>query len=484
MKLQFQNTYSQLPSAFYSPCRPTSVAHPKLLLFNEPLADEFGFLHSTASEKADFFSGNKLSPEMEPISLAYAGHQFGHFVPSLGDGRAILLGEVLNNRSQRFDLQLKGSGRTPFSRGGDGRAALGPMIREYIVSEAMHALGISSTRSLALVSTGEPVARETLLPGAIFTRVAASHLRVGTFEYFACRDDYKSLKILAEYAMNRHYPDAFEHKNPYVAFLRGVMDRQTTTIVNWMSKGFIHGVMNTDNFSISGETIDYGPCAFMDEYSSRKVFSSIDRNGRYAYNQQPAIGLWNFLMLCKSLAFLVSRDFDKSQNIISQLNSEFSEMIEGKLKAKMALKIGFLSPEGQDVTLVSSLLDIMEQNSLDFTLTFTYLEAQLAGEHFVLEREFVENEPLNLWIASWRSRLKDLPLTKEQILKVMSQENPRIIPRNHRIAEAIEAATQQDDLSLAKKLLTELLSPYDSCELALMEPPKIEQRVQKTFCGT
>ncbi|MEI8026761.1 MAG: YdiU family protein [Pseudomonadota bacterium] len=484
MKIHFQNTYSQLPSPFFAPCRPTMVAHPKMLLFNDQLADDLGFLPSTESEKADFFSGNKLSQEMEPISLAYAGHQFGHFVPSLGDGRAILLGEVLNNKNQRFDLQLKGSGRTPFSRGGDGRAALGPMIREYIVSEAMHALGISSTRSLALVSTGEPVARETLLPGAIFTRVAASHLRVGTFEYFACRDDYKSLKILAEYAMNRHYPEAFEHKNPYVAFLRGVMDRQTTTIVDWMSKGFIHGVMNTDNFSISGETIDYGPCAFMDEYSSGKVFSSIDRNGRYAYNQQPAIGLWNYLMLCKSLAFLVNRDFTKSQNVISQLGSEFSDMIETKLKAKMALKIGIPSPEGQDVTLVNSLLEIMEQNALDFTLTFIYLKAQLADDSFKIEREFKDVESLNLWMATWRVRLHELKLAKEETLKIMSEQNPKIIPRNHRIAEAIEAATHQNDLSIAKKLLSALLRPYESEDLEFIEPPRIEQRVQKTFCGT
>jgi len=484
MTPHFQNTYCQLPPHFFAPCKPTSVAQPKLLLFNDPLADDFAFSPSTEAEKADFFSGNKLVQNMEPISLAYAGHQFGHFVPSLGDGRALLLGEVLNKKDQSFDLQLKGSGRTPFSRGGDGRAALGPMLREYIVSEAMHALGISSTRSLALVSTGEPVVRETLLPGAIFTRVASSHLRVGTFEYFACRDDYKSLKILAEYAMKRHYPEVFQHKNPYVAFLRGVMDRQTTTISNWMAKGFIHGVMNTDNVSIFGETIDYGPCAFMDEYNSAKVFSSIDRQGRYAYNQQPSIGLWNFLMLCRSIAFLINRDFTKSQEVISQLSLEFSEMIEMKQRAKMALKIGFKSPESQDFGLLSSLLQIMEKNSLDFTLTFSYLQAQLAGESFKWDKEFVAVDSLNLWVSSWTARLTQLHAAKDQILNMMCEENPRIIPRNHRIAEAIESATNEDDLSNAKQLLSKLLNPYGVNDLALMEPPKPEQRVQKTFCGT
>jgi uncharacterized protein YdiU (UPF0061 family) len=483
---QIQNTYTQLPKDFFSPCAPKPVTDPKTLFFNDKLAKDLGFSDSNPETRAEFFSGNRLLPQSEPVALAYAGHQFGHFVPSLGDGRAVLLGNVVDKAGKRFDIQLKGSGQTPFSRGGDGRAALGPMLREYIVSEAMHALGVSSTRALALISTGEPVVRETFLPGAILTRVASSHLRVGTFEYFACRDDFKNLKILAEYAIERHFPGSFEQKSPYLAFLRNVMDRQTTTISHWMSKGFIHGVMNTDNSSISGETIDYGPCAFMDEYRTAKVFSSIDRNGRYAFSQQPAMGLWNFLMLCQSIAFLLNRDFAKSQNEILHIGSEFSEMLGKKQKERMCLKLGLDAKNSQDIAIMESLFQIMEEKSLDFTLTFSYLESYLASESSKLEKEFLNIESLKEWIETWKTRLDESGKTIEETLKTMAAENPKVIPRNHRIAEAIESATNRNDLTKAQSLLETLLNPYDPKlkDSEFRIPPKHEERVLKTFCGT
>lgn len=486
----FQHTYAALPTNFFARVAPTPVASPRLIKLNRPLAIHLGLdpdLLSTP-EGAEILAGKRLPDGADPIAMAYAGHQFGHFVPQLGDGRAILLGEVIDADGVRRDIQLKGSGPTPFSRRGDGRAALGPVLREYIVSEAMFALGIPTTRSLAAVMSGENVMRETMLPGAVLTRVAASHIRVGTFQFFAARGDVDGVRQLADHAIARHYPDAAKADRPYHALLEGVVARHADLVARWLLVGFIHGVMNTDNSSISGETIDYGPCAFMDEYNPATVFSSIDEQGRYAYANQPQIALWNLTRLAECLLPLFSDDKDKAIEQAQFILGEFAEKFTTAYQAGLRAKIGLFTARDGDEALVQDLLDSMTKNEADFTLTFRHLsDAALgtSGDENV-RAQFTDPGAFSEWATRWRPRLADEPQSAAERQTAMRAVNPAFIPRNHRVEAVIQAATNNDDYAPFEELLTVLAKPFeDQPEFAdYAEPPQPEQRVLQTFCGT
>jgi serine/tyrosine/threonine adenylyltransferase len=486
----FQNTYSALPANFFARVAPTPVTSPRLIKLNRPLAVHLGLDPDLLSgpEGAEILAGKRLPDGADPIAMAYAGHQFGHFVPQLGDGRAILLGEVIDADGVRRDIQLKGSGPTPFSRRGDGRAALGPVLREYIVSEAMAALGIPTTRSLAAVVTGEIVMRETALPGAVLTRVASSHIRVGTFQFFASRGDTDGVRHLADHVIARHYPDAANAERPYAALLAGVIGRQADLIARWLLVGFIHGVMNTDNSSISGETIDYGPCAFMDHYDPAAVFSSIDEQGRYAYANQPRIALWNLTRLAECLLPLFSDDKDKAIAEAEGLLGAFAEKFTAAYQAGLRRKIGLFTTRDGDEALVQDLLDAMAQNQADFTLTFRRLaDAALGSDHDEPVRGlFVDPTAFDRWAARWRQRTADEPQSAEERRDAIRAVNPAFIPRNHRIEAIIEAAVNRDDYAPFEQLLTVLEKPFDDQPTfaAYAEPPQPEQRVLQTFCGT
>jgi uncharacterized protein YdiU (UPF0061 family) len=485
----FQNTYAALPDGFFARVTPTPVASPRLIKLNRPLAQRLGLdpdrLESL--EGAEILAGKRIPDGAEPIAMAYAGHQFGHFVPQLGDGRAILLGEVIDIDGNRRDIQLKGSGPTPFSRRGDGRAALGPVLREYIVSEAMAALGIPTTRSLAATMSGESVLRETALPGAVLTRVAASHIRVGTFQYFAARGDTEGVRHLADHVISRHDPQAASAMRPYHALLEGVIARQAELVARWLLVGFIHGVMNTDNTSISGETIDYGPCAFMDHYDPAAVFSSIDEQGRYAYANQPRIALWNLTRLAECLLPLLSDDKEKAieqaQDVLAAFPAKFTAAYQSGLRRK----IGLFTERDGDEALVQGLLDTMAKNHADFTLTFRRLsEAARDEDHDQAVRElFVEPTTFDEWAARWRQRLAEEAQAPAERALAMRTVNPAFIPRNHRIEAVIEAATG-DDFAPFEELLTVLSKPYEDQPAfsLLAEPPEPHQRVLRTFCGT
>ncbi|MGY5779497.1 protein adenylyltransferase SelO [Rhizobium sp. LEGMi135b] len=486
--VDFDNSYARLPPQFFADQAPTSVAAPRLVKFNEALASELGLdVDVLKQDAAAIFSGNELLPGSQPIAMAYAGHQFGNFVPQLGDGRAILLGEIRDRHGRRRDIQLKGPGPTPFSRRGDGRAALGPVLREYIVSEAMHALGIPTTRALAAVTTGEPVYREEVLPGAIFTRVAASHIRVGTFQFFAARGDTDSLKILADYVIGRHYPEIRDRANPYLALLEAVADRQAALIARWLHVGFIHGVMNTDNMTVSGETIDFGPCAFMDAYDPATVFSSIDRNGRYAYANQPAIGQWNLARLGETLIPLIDPSVDTAIELANVVIKAYGERFQTYWLAGMRAKIGLVNEEDGDLELIQSLLATMQQQGADFTLTFRRLAA-LAADEDVTDFAAAFNDPQAAapWLERWRERLARDPQTPAARAAAMRKVNPAFIPRNHRIEQAIEAAVEDGDFSLFEALLKVLAAPYEDqpAFAPYAEPPLPAERVLQTFCGT
>jgi serine/tyrosine/threonine adenylyltransferase len=486
----FQNTYSALPANFFARVAPTPVASPRLVKLNRPLAVHLGLDPEllASPEGAEILAGKRLPDGADPIAMAYAGHQFGHFVPQLGDGRAILLGEVIDSDGVRRDIQLKGSGPTPFSRRGDGRAALGPVLREYIVSEAMAALGVPTTRSLAAVVTGENVMRETMLPGAVLTRVASSHIRVGTFQFFAARNDTDGVRRLADHVIARHYPDAANTERPYHALLAGVIERQAKLVARWLLVGFIHGVMNTDNTSISGETIDYGPCAFMDHYDPAAVFSSIDEQGRYAYANQPRIALWNLTRLAECLLPLLSDDQEKAIAVAQAQLGDFAEQFTDAYQAGLRGKIGLLTARDGDEALVQDLLDAMVQNSADFTLTFRRLsEAARDSENDAEVRQlFTEPAAFDEWAARWRERIGDEPHSAAERSAAMRAVNPAFIPRNHRIEAVIQAAVNRDDYAPFEELLTVLAKPFeDQPEFAgYTEPPKPEQRVLQTFCGT
>jgi uncharacterized protein YdiU (UPF0061 family) len=486
----FQNTYAALPANFFARVAPTPVASPRLVKLNRPLALHLGLDPEllASPEGAEILAGKRLPDGADPIAMAYAGHQFGHFVPQLGDGRAILLGEVIDADGIRRDIQLKGSGPTPFSRRGDGRAALGPVLREYIVSEAMWALGIPTTRSLAAVVTGENVMRETMLPGAVLTRVASSHIRVGTFQFFAARGDTDGVRRLADHAINRHYPDAAGAKRPYHALLEGVIARQAQLVARWLLVGFIHGVMNTDNSSISGETIDYGPCAFMDHYDPAAVFSSIDEQGRYAYANQPRIALWNLTRLAECLLPLFSSEQEKAIAEAQALLGEFSEKFTAAYQSGLRGKIGLFTSREGDEALVQDLLDAMAQNQADFTLTFRRLSdaARDPENDREVRQLFAEPAAFDQWAVRWRERVGGEPQSAAERSAAMRAVNPAFIPRNHRIEEIIDAAVNRDDYASFEELLTVLAQPFeDQPEFArYAEPPKPEQRVLQTFCGT
>jgi uncharacterized protein YdiU (UPF0061 family) len=489
MRLGLQNTYSALPARFYARLAPVPAKDPRLVVFNTRLAEELGLDPAVLErEGASWFSGNQPPDDADPIALAYAGHQFGGFVPQLGDGRAILLGEVVGRDGVRRDIQLKGSGRTPFSRNGDGRAALGPMLREYLISEAMHALGVPTTRSLAVVTTGEQVVRDDLLPGAVLTRVAASHIRVGTFEYFAARNDQEAVGQLLDYVITRHYPNARGADVPALAVLEAVAQRQAALIADWMSVGFIHGVMNTDNMAISGETIDYGPCAFMDHYDVNTVFSSIDHGGRYAYGNQPAIAQWNLARFAETLLPLIDADADKAVEIATAAVKGFMPVFDAQLLARMRRKIGLASEQEGDVELVRALLATMQSARADFTLTFRRLAQSAdepANDGSLLEL-FAPSSGIADWLRRWRGRLASEPQNAAERAANMRCVNPAFIPRNHRVEAALESASTHGDLGLFNQLLKIIEHPYDDqpgCG-EFEQPPAPGERVLRTFCGT
>ena len=531
MRLGFQHSYASLPSHFYAKVNPTAVANPQLVVFNRPLAWDLGLEPETIEhEAAALFSGNRLPEDANPIAMAYAGHQFGAFVPRLGDGRAILLGEIKGRDGILRDIQLKGAGLTPFSRTADGRAVLGPMLREYLISEAMYALGIPTTRSLAVVTTGERVYRDEVLPGAVLTRVAASHVRVGTFQYFAARGDQEGLRELLEYVVTRHYPAARETAaagsetaspdregapaareaaslgreadspgreaaspgreavSPALAVLKEVTQRQLALITRWMLVGFIHGVMNTDNMAISGETIDYGPCAFMDEYDPKTVFSSIDHNGRYAYANQPAIAQWNLARFAETLLPLIDPDADKAVALATEVLEPFIAGFDSLFLEGMRRKIGLSTSLDGDAELVRGLLTIMQKSHSDFTLTFrglTHLAAD-SGEQPRLLQLFSPDSGIEGWLQTWRARLANDPRGVTERVATMRAANPAYIPRNHRVDAALKAA-ESGDYAPFRKLLGILQRPYEDQPEAAAEygqPPQPTERVLQTFCGT
>lgn len=489
MRLGLENTYSALPSRFYARVAPAPVRDPRLVVFNSRLAEELGIDPAAVErEAAAWFSGNQAPEDADPIALAYAGHQFGGFVPQLGDGRAILLGERVGRDGVRRDIQLKGSGRTPFSRNGDGRAALGPMLREYLVSEAMHALGIPTTRSLAVVTTGEQVVREDLLPGAVLTRVAASHIRVGTFEYFAARDDREAVSQLLDYVITRHYPQARDANVPALAVLQAVAQRQAALIADWMSVGFIHGVMNTDNMAISGETIDYGPCAFMDHYDPSTVFSSIDHGGRYSYGNQPAIAQWNLARFAETLLPLIDPDTGKAVERATAIVRDFMPAFDAQLLSRMRRKVGLASEREGDVELISALLAVMKSAGADFTLAFRRLArcADEPADDASLLAIFASLSGIADWLRRWRERLASEPQNASERAANMRRMNPAFIPRNHRVEAALEAASTHGDLGPFHQLLKILEHPYDDQpgRGEFEQPAAPGERVLRTFCGT
>ena len=489
MRLGFRHTYSALPSRFYARVNPTPVPDPSLVVFNTQLAADLGLDPKILEpDVPSIFSGNRLPEDADPIAMAYAGHQFGVFVPSLGDGRAILLGELQGRDGILRDVQLKGAGRTPFSRSGDGRAVVGPMLREYLISEAMHALGAPTTRSLAVVATGEKVFRDGgALRGAVLARVAASHVRVGTFQYFTARGDQDAVRALLDYVITRHYPAAREAEVPALAVLKEVMQRQVALITDWMLLGFIHGVMNTDNMAISGETIDYGPCAFMDSYDPKTVFSSIDHNGRYAYANQPLIAQWNLARFAETLLFLVDPNPEKGVRLATEVLESFIPQFEARFLAGMRRKIGLASAGEGDADLVRRLLTLMRHSQADFTLTFRRLAlmAENSGEESRLRELFEQGADLGGWLQNWEERLITDPQTVGERVETMRAASPALIPRNHRVQAALGAA-EGGDYSRFRRLLEILQRPYDDQPEVreYTDPPHPSERVLQTFCGT
>ncbi|MBV8095425.1 MAG: YdiU family protein [Acetobacteraceae bacterium] len=490
LRISFDNTYTRLPERFYARLDPTPVPEPRLVRLNAELAQFLGLdpQELVSPEGVAVLAGNQVPEGAEPIALAYAGHQFGQFVPQLGDGRAILLGEVVARDGLRRDVQLKGSGQTPFSRLGDGRAALGPVLREYIVSEAMAALGVPTTRSLAAVTTGEPVYRQAALPGAVLTRVALSHIRVGTFQYFTARGDVEAVRLLADYAVARHYPEAARAEHPYYAMLEGVIARQAELVAQWLLIGFIHGVMNTDNTSIAGETIDYGPCAFMDAYDPATVFSSIDHFGRYAYGNQPHIAQWNLARLAETLLPLLAEDRDAALGLAREALASFGPRFETAWFRGLRRKIGLATEREGDTALAEDLLQRMAQNAADFTLTFRRLGDAAAGPDgdAAVRSLFTDPSAYDGWAANWRRRLAEEPGEPEAHRAAMQAVNPAVIPRNHIVEAALSAAVEHGDFGPFEALLDVLSRPYE--ERAGFErytaPPRPEERVYQTFCGT
>ena len=478
---RFDNTYSKLPDPFISNTSPIPVKSPELIILNDNLAKQLGLNFSLISKKdlSNLFSGNSLPEGSKSIAQAYAGHQFGHFT-MLGDGRAVLMGEHISKNNERFDIQFKGSGQTPFSRNGDGRAALGPMLREYIISEAMHSLNIPTTRSLAVVKTGEDVVRENILQGAILTRVASSHLRVGTFQYVAMRNNESELRTLVDYTINRHYPNIKKSKNKALDLLKVLIELQIDLVVNWMRVGFIHGVMNTDNMSISGETIDYGPCAFMDTYDPQTVFSSIDELGRYAYFNQPSITKWNLARFAECLIPLIDPKKDKAIEIATETINSFDKSYETKWINMMRDKLGLFGQDQKDQVLIIDLLTWMHKNKADYTNTFCFL----MDENFQ-HNKIYDDENFLTWKERWKERLKLNNNTPEKYLNLMKSVNPLVIPRNHKVEEVLKSANN-NDLSPLKNLIKVLEKPYEKTKenIDYQSPAPVSDKKYKTFCGT
>jgi protein adenylyltransferase len=477
----FDTTYTSLPEHFFTKINPDPIASPDVVIINNALAESMhlDFSRLNDNEQAALFSGNQLPEGLTPFAQAYAGHQYGHFT-LLGDGRALVWGEHVIPDGTRFDIQFKGSGATPYSRRGDGKAVLGPMLREYIISEAMHHLGIPTTRSLAVTSTGEPVLRERALPGAILTRVASSHIRVGTFEYAAATRDRNAITSILDYTIQRHYPDLIDNSNKALALIQAVMEKQVDLIVDWMRVGFIHGVMNTDNMTLSGETIDYGPCAFMDNYDPNTVFSSIDHMGRYAYANQPKIAQWNLARLAETLLPLINDDFNAAIEVAEDTIKQFPDIYQRKWLAMMGAKLGLVESLPNDETLISDLLDWMRANNADYTNTFRDLSQaeKPKGQSY-------QDQAFAAWNARWQNRLNQTAQTTQSSLCLMKNSNPVVIPRNHKVEEALQAAHDQDFKPL-RALLDALTTPYqDDAKLhAYQLPPEPNERVLQTFCGT
>jgi uncharacterized protein YdiU (UPF0061 family) len=487
-QFNFDNSFARRLEGFYASCEANPSIAPKFLLFNQELAEELGLDPITLDSEAglEIFSGNVAPEGSEPLAQVYAGHQFGGFTPQLGDGRALLLGEVLDCQHRRRDIQLKGSGRTPFSRGGDGKAALGPVLREYLIGESMHALGVPTTRALAAVTTGDLVQRETPLPGAVLTRVAASHIRVGTFQFFAARGEADRVRELADYAIARHYPDTANSENPYLAFFSAVAEAQAELVAHWMSIGFIHGVMNTDNMAISGETIDYGPCAFMDSYAPGTVFSSIDTSGRYAYANQPLILSWNMARLAETLIPLVYPDEDRAIQVLTEVLQRLHPLYNTYWLASMRTKIG-LSTEGpDDLELVNGLLSVMEVGAADFTLVFRRLSQTLCGDSAPVRQLFGDPGAFDSWALRWHDRLAKDKVTPEAAAEAMDQVNPIYIPRNHKVEEALSAAVDMEDMKPFTDLLAVLSHPFDEVpeNETYAVPAPLTGAPYQTFCGT
>ena len=481
--MKLSNSYIGLPEEFYQLIAPTPVKSPTMLAFNNSLAEELG-IKLKEQEKIDYFSGNTLPLKSVPIALNYAGHQFGNFVHELGDGRAVLLGEV-RSKNTNYDLQLKGSGITQFSRQGDGRSALGPVIREYILSEAMHHLNIPTTRALAAMATGEHVARDTFEPGGILTRVAKSHLRVGTFEYFASRQQWEDVKLLADFSIQRHFPEIRESNNHYLELLKQVASHQSILISKWMSVGFVHGVMNTDNFTISGETIDYGPCAFLDEYHPGKVFSSIDQNGRYAFGNQPSIASWNLASLAGCLIAFIDKDSDKANELATEVLDNFSIETNQRILDLMCEKISLDGSVKENQNLLRQLLKIMMESGSDYTITFRSLSEVLLDQPGKFLEQFKNKDEIGSWLNDWKKTLatdeKDLQLIVDQMKSV----NPMYIPRNHQVQLVIDAA-YNNDFSKMAEMIEVIRRPFEEIDKnsSYAEPPLEEQRIKRTFCGT
>ncbi len=486
----FDNSYARLPNRFFARLRPTPVAAPRLVRLNTKLALHLGLDPEkfAAPEGVEILAGNLVPNGSEPLAMAYAGDQFGTFVPQLGDGRAILLGEVVDRAGVRRDIQLKGAGPTPYSRRGDGRAALGPVLREYIVSEAMAALGIPTTRALAAVTTGEPVWRETTLPGAVLTRVASSHIRVGTFQFFAARQDVDAIRRLADHVIARHYPEAADAANRYRALLDHVISRQAALVAKWQLIGFIHGVMNTDNMSIAGETIDYGPCAFMDAYHPGRVYSSIDQMGRYAYGNQPGVAQWNLVRLAETLLPLLAEDNDVAVKEAQEAIGEFAKAFETAYAAGLSRKLGLFQPRPDDLSLAQDLFERMARNSADFTLVFRRLSNAAAcpeGDSRV-RTLFADPDAFDGWAARWRHRLAEEGGESTERRSAMRAANPAFIPRNHLVEEVIIAAVNEGDFSQFENLLSVVSAPYEDQPAfgRYADPPQPDQVVHQTFCGT
>jgi uncharacterized protein YdiU (UPF0061 family) len=484
----FDNSFARCLQSFYVFCKADSSPAPKLMQFNDSLAEELGLEPSMLNSEAGLaiFSGNATPEGAEPLAQIYAGHQFGGFSPQLGDGRALLLGEVIDTLGLRRDIQLKGSGQTPFSRGGDGKATLGPVLREYLIAESMHALGVPTTRALAAVSTGEMVNRERSLPGAILTRVAASHIRIGTFQFFAARGNTDKVREIADYAIARHYPATPGSDNPYLTFFNSVAEAQAALVARWMSLGFIHGVMNTDNMTVSGETIDYGPCAFMDTYSAQTVFSSIDTHGRYAYANQSAILSWNLARLAETLIPLVNSDKDIAIGLLTDAVQDVGRVYEAHWLSAMRSKIGLWTKNPSDLELINDLLSLMEDSHADFTLVFRHLSKILLGDNSQVRRHFGLSASFDAWSQRWQRRMRPEGIRAETRALAMDRINPIYIPRNHKVEEALSAAVDHNDMKPFSLLLEVLSHPFDDVEGSedyATPGPQLNMPYQ-TFCGT